>query len=738
MSFLTVRRSALVSVTLGGMACTSILGQFETDSGGGGGGGGGGPVPACLSPSDCPLGDLDSTCAKAECIDGVCTTTNQPKGSECSAAQRCDGAGQCVDCFENKDCEKGNCFEGACSEKDLGKACGTAKECFSGFCAKNVCCNAECGGACESCGEADGTGQCVVAPLGTLGTPACAPFLCNGAVGTCPNSCTLDTECVDGRFCLLQTMTCELKKVNGDACGADAMCTSGDCYKSACCTPGCECGSCSTGQCVVTLAVGTDPALECGTGTCDGLVGCTTKGALVYALGATLGINAKGVTMRAFDVATDAAGGTVVVGEFAGAISFAGKAFTAVGGTDGFVLKLDPKGNLEWFAPMTQSSALGNQSATTVSIDPKGEILVAGTYTVGLKLGNVEFKPGGARDMFLARFAANGALVAASVVVGAEPLATVTPVGIETTSAGNVVVAGNFSGKAFLDGANSLTASLTDGFVLLADAKFVGQKGIRIGGAKIDQIEALAILKDTLYVTGSFASLGTDGFAFGGNQLGSAGDLDIFVASVTVGPSTLKEGKVASFGSTGIDRGRGIVVSSAGRVYVTGSKTGGVLFTGAASTPPTVSQNGDPFLVSLSSTFVHEWTQSPPTTLAGCCADSGRAVAVDSKGFVLGGGDFSGSLALKTLFVLTSEGGSIDPYIAKYHPGSGGQLLGTPVWGTAGQGSSGSDELTAIATTPERDVIAVGNYRGALIVAGQALPASSVNDPSMFVVRLRQ
>ena len=80
----------------------------------------------------------------------------------------------------------------------------------------------------------------------------------------------------------------------------------------------------------------------------------------------------------------------------------------------------------------------------------------------------------------------------------------------------------------------------------------------------------------------------------------------------------------------------------------------------------------------------------------------------------------------------------MDPYIAKYHPGSGGQLLGTPVWGTAGQGSSGSDELTAIATTPERDVIAVGNYRGALSVAGQALPASSVDFPSMFVVRLRQ
>ena len=540
---------------------------------------------------------------------------------------------------------------------------------------------------------------------------------------------------MDGRFCLLQTKTCELKKVNGDACGADAMCTSGECYKSACCTPGCECGSCSTGQCVVTLAVGTDPALECGTGTCDGLVGCTTKGALVYALGATRGINVKGVTMRAFDVATDAAGGTVVVGEFAGPISFGGEEFTAVGGTDGFVLKLDPKGNLEWFAPMTQSGLLGNQSATTVSIDPKGEILVAGTYTEGLKLGNVEFKPGGARDMFLARFAEDGALVGASVVVGAEPLATVTPVGIETTSAGNVVVAGNFSGKAFLDGTNGLTASLTDGFVLLADAKFVGQKAIRVGGAKIDQIEALAInSKDTLFVTGSFASLGTDNFKFAGKQLGSAGDLDIFVASVAVGKLSLTESGVASFGSTGIDRGRGIVVSSAGRVYVTGSKTGGVLFTGAASTPPTMLQNGDPFLVSLSSTFVHEWTQSPPTTLA----DSGRAVAVDSKGFVLGGGDFSGTLVLKSTLSLTSENGSIDPYIAKYHPGSGGQLLGTPVWGTSAKGSLGSDELTAIATTPERDVIAVGNYRGALSVAGQALPPSSVDVPSMFVVRLRQ
>ena len=170
------------------------------------------------------------------------------------------------------------------------------------------------------------------------------------------------------------------------------------------------------------------------------------------------------------------------------------------------------------------------------------------------------------------------------------------------------------------------------------------------------------------------------------------------------------------------------------RVYVTGSKTGGVLFTGAASTPPTLSQNGDPFLVSLSNTLVHEWTQSPATTLA----DSGRAVAVDSKGFVLGGGDFSGSLLLKSTLLLTSENGSIDPYIAKYHPGSGGQLLGTPVWGASAKGSLGSDELTAIATTPERDVIAVGNYRGALSVAGQALPASLPDFPSMFVVRLRQ
>ena len=65
---------------------------------------------------------------------------------------------------------------------------------------------------------------------------------------------------------------------------------------------------------------------------------------------------------------------------------------------------------------------------------------------------------------------------------------------------------------------------------------------------------------------------------------------------------------------------------------------------------------------------------------------------------MLGGGDFSGSLLLKSTLLLTSENGSIDPYIAKYHPGSGGQLLGTPVWGTSAKGSLGSDELTAIAT----------------------------------------
>lgn len=718
-----------------------MLGQFET-SGPGGQGGQGGQAPGCQQSSDCPLGnDRDADCAKAECIEGVCAITDLAKNTACGVpGQRCDGLGHCVDCLVDGDCGKGSCLDGTCDEKEPGKPCVNVKECASGFCAGGVCCQTACTGACESCAELGHEGSCTFAEAGSSGLPICPGYVCNGSNGACPSNCALDTDCVAGRFCELTSKTCELKKPNGDSCVGDGMCQNGDCYKNKCCNSGCQCGSCATGTCVVTPGnpgPGTDPGMECGVaGTCDGLTGCTTKGALVYAFGAdTLVVPGAGI--QPFDVASDSSGNTIVVGEFFGSVGIGKATFVAKGNSDGFVLKLDPTGQLIWFTALSQEEALGSQSVRALTIDKDGTIFIAGSFKGSLTLNAKALgltSVTAIRDMFLMSLNADGGVLAASAFKGATTTSDVVPVGIEALGSGAVIVAGNFVGAVDFVPMLTSTANGGDGFILTTDAKLTGVAMVRVGGAKLDQIDAMAAgAKGEVLVAGSFNSVAGDNFKVTNQELVSAGDLDIFIARYAFDTKVIAGKVAATYGSTGIDRARGIARDAAGIIYVTGSKTLGVSFSGA-STAPTAGQNGDPFLVALTNDFAHVWTQSNGTL----SADTGRAVVVDSKGLVVAGGDFASTLTLKLGLSLTSPTSTPDPFIAKLFPGAMGGFLGTPIFGLAFSGS-GFDNLVALTTTlAERDIVAVGNYTSNMTIGNVTLPTAGTKNPSMFVVRLQQ
>ncbi len=82
----------------------------------------------------------------------------------------------------------------------LGLACGVGTDCASGFCADAVCCNSACGGSCDVCNAATTTGTCTLAAPNTPGAPACAPYLCSGALATCPTTCGGYNLCVDSTW----------------------------------------------------------------------------------------------------------------------------------------------------------------------------------------------------------------------------------------------------------------------------------------------------------------------------------------------------------------------------------------------------------------------------------------------------------------------------------------------------------------------------------------------------------
>ncbi len=81
-----------------------------------------------------------------------------------------------------------------------GASCTVGSNCTSGFCSGGVCCDTACTGSCTTCTATGSMGTCSAIAAGAVGTPACAPFLCNGSQ-SCPTTCVSNTECVSGRVC---------------------------------------------------------------------------------------------------------------------------------------------------------------------------------------------------------------------------------------------------------------------------------------------------------------------------------------------------------------------------------------------------------------------------------------------------------------------------------------------------------------------------------------------------------
>ena len=101
MSFHTVRRGALVSVSIGAMACTSILGQFETGGGAsgensGGGDGSGGDGGGIFTPS----AECDLPGATEACFDGNISQINVgtcvPGQRKCLSSGEFGNWGPCI------------------------------------------------------------------------------------------------------------------------------------------------------------------------------------------------------------------------------------------------------------------------------------------------------------------------------------------------------------------------------------------------------------------------------------------------------------------------------------------------------------------------------------------------------------------------------------------------------------------------------------------------------------------
>jgi len=176
----------------------------------------------CEADTDC---GPPSECRVWQCLTGVCSERNAPKGTPCSTGY-CDGGdgaqtnppSRCVECTDDSHCNGGYCGEvfrcGRCDNgiEDgdeqgvdcsgrcptcLGDFCSNDEECITGFCTDGHCCDLRCHDECAYCHF---SGECMYIPqFAADNDPVCVgDMACNGG-GVCalgPHEfCVGDIQC---------------------------------------------------------------------------------------------------------------------------------------------------------------------------------------------------------------------------------------------------------------------------------------------------------------------------------------------------------------------------------------------------------------------------------------------------------------------------------------------------------------------------------------------------------------
>lgn len=287
-------------------------------------------------------------------------------------------------------------------------------------------------------------------------------------------------------------------------------------------------------------------------------------------------------------IAVDNSGNIYVGGRFQNAVTFTGfGGFSSNGGYDGFLLKMDATGTLQWVLDLSGGGTEGFLGITT---DASGNLYTAGFFnTATATLGGLNstwttLTRAGAStnyDFFVAKYNANGERMWSNTTgAGYDEI----PYGITLTDDDKVVTVGSFIGTSvdFNPGAASNllysnSNSTTTGFIQVLEASNGNFSWARsLGSSSNDTVLDVASANNNIYVTGYFAGpqadFNTTGSG-GGDILNRTGSIDSFVAKYTSSSTFVWVKQIR--GTTGSDnRGSSIAVKgNPERVYTSGTFT---------------------------------------------------------------------------------------------------------------------------------------------------------------------
>ncbi len=562
----------------------------------------------CFGPGGCTC--LAGQCQASSCTDGF------PNGDEtdvdcggkcgptCADGKRCKGAGdcksglcsgnapdaKCAPCAMDADCgPAGHCDKGACvGKKPLGGSCGSAAACQSDFCVDGFCCQNACAGLCQTC---NASGVCSTSPCGE--TVWSANF--------------------------------------GDANDQEAYAIAVDAAGNSVVT-GYFAGSIDFGGNTLVSAGGSDVFVA--------KLDPAGKPLWSFRFG-------DAAEQYAASVALDSAGDVLLTGGFFGSIDFGGGKLTSLGGSDVFVVKLDPSGKHLW---SKRYGSADNQDGTAVAVDAMGNVALTGYFRAGLDFGTGPMTSGGQYDVFVAELDPSGKTLWSKRFGDATDQYGLA---IAAAPGGDVVVGGSFFGSVDFGGGALASVGSSDAFVTRLDAATGKQLwSARFGGGGAEDGTSVAVdAMGNALLGGTFQ--GTVDFGVG--MAKSLGGADVFAVKLA------SDGKplwLRPFGGAGDDYGY-VATDAAGNILLTGSYPATIDFGGGKLT----SAGGiDAFVAKLDPDGKYLWGRS-----YGKGNDQqGIAIAADPAGYVYVTGSFAGTIDFGNAPLATT--GGLDVFVARLAP----------------------------------------------------------------------
>jgi hypothetical protein len=351
-----------------------------------------------------------------------------------------------------------------------------------------------------------------------------------------------------------------------------------------------------------------------------------------------------------------------------------------------------------------------DQGALAVAVDASGNVIGTGFFNGTVDFGGGVLTSAGGMDVFVAKFGPSGShLWSKSFGDGAGQTASA----VTVDASGNVIIAGSFEGTLDFGGGAFTSAGDKDIFVVKfgPDGSYLWSECF--GDENEQAAEAVAVdASGNVILTGYFH--GT--VDFGGGEIASAGNGDIFVAEFGSNGVHLWS---KSFGDGAVQTASSVAVDASGNVIVTGYFYGTIDFGGGELTS---AGWGDIFVAKFGSDGAHLWSNR----FGDGSEQAAEAVAVDGSGNVIVTGEFGGNVDFGG-GALTSDGLQ-NLFIAKFGPD------GDHLWSKR-FGHGNSQIARSVAVDASGNVIVTGYFRNTVDFGGGVL--TSAGDADIFVAKFK-